>query len=88
MKTKLKTIGGHEYVILGSTTEMERGRVVYQSYTVPGGKVKVEHGKVWHRDGTITDTDGKIIEANTATMAAEAMEGQPSCRDIFDLRTP
>lgn len=64
MKTKRKTIGGHEYVILGSTTEMERGRVVYQSYTVPGGKVKVEHGKVWHRDGTITDTDGKIIVAN------------------------
>lgn len=51
-------------MILGSTTEMERGRVVYQSYTVPGGKVKVEHGKVWHRDGTITDLDGNPIEPN------------------------
>lgn len=64
MKTKRKTVGGREYVILGSTTEMERGRVVHQSYTVPGGKVKVEHGKVWHRDGSITDLDGNIIEAN------------------------
>lgn len=68
MRTKRKTIGGHEYVILGSTTEMERGRVAYQSYTVPGGKVKVERGKVWHRDGTITDLDGNIVEADKETL--------------------
>jgi len=71
MRTKRKTVGGREYVILGSTTEMERGRVVYQSFTVPGGYVKVECGKVWHRDGTITDLDGNIIEANTLGQTAE-----------------
>lgn len=62
MKTKRKTIGGREYVVLGSTTEMEKGRIVYQSYTVPGGKVIIEKGKVWHKDGTITDMNGQPIQ--------------------------
>ena len=62
MKTKRKTIGGREYTVLGSTTESERGRVVFQSFTVPGGKVIIENGKVTHPDGTVTDLAGKMIE--------------------------
>ena len=34
------------------------------------------------------DSTPCFLSANTSTMASEAMEGQPSCRDIFDLRTP
>jgi len=64
MKTKLKTIGGREYRVLGSTTESERGRVVFQSFTVGNGKVTIENGKVTHPDGTVTDWAGKIIEEN------------------------
>ena len=61
MKRKLKTIGGTEYLILGSTTEMERGMVVFQSYTVPGGKVVLENGKVTHPDGRVTDHSGRPV---------------------------
>ena len=58
MKRKTKILGGTEYVILGSTTEMERGCVVYQSYTTYGGKVVLENGRVTHPDGTVTDHYG------------------------------
>ena len=61
MKPKKKTIGGKEYTVIGSTTEMERGCVVFQSYTTYGGKVTIENGKVTHTDGSITDFYGKPI---------------------------
>ena len=52
---KKMTIGGREYVVIGSTIEREGFRVVYKSYTIPGGrKVIVENGKVKHPDGTVT----------------------------------
>jgi hypothetical protein len=60
-KSKIKTIGGREYRVIGSTTESERGHVVFQSFSVYGGKVIVEKGKVWHADGTITDIFGRPI---------------------------
>lgn len=63
----MKTIGGREYRVLGSTTEIVRGVVVFQSYTVGGGKVTIENGKVTHPDGTITDWAGKIIEEEKST---------------------
>jgi hypothetical protein len=71
MKTKLKTIGGREYRVLGSTTESERGRVVFQSFTVGNGKVTIENGKVTHPDGTVTDWAGKIIEENAEPIYGE-----------------
>lgn len=61
MKPKKKTIGGKEYMVIGSTTEMERGQVVFQSYTTYGGKVVIENGKVTHPDGSITDFYGKPL---------------------------
>lgn len=60
-KRKLKTLGGVEYQILGSTTEMEGGRVVHQSYKVFGGRVIVEADKVIHPNGNITDHSGKSL---------------------------
>lgn len=58
-RIKTKILGGREYTILGSTTESERGRVVFRSYSVPGRrKVTIENGRVTHPDGTITDEDG------------------------------
>ena len=72
MKTKLKTIGGREYRVLGSTTESERGRVVFQSYTVGNGKVTIENGKVTHPDGTVTDWAGKIIEEHAESIHPES----------------
>ena len=61
-------------MVLGSTTEMERGRVVYQSYTVPGGKVRVENGRVRHRDGTITDLDGNTDCRHTSDAGSHRKE--------------
>lgn len=62
MKRKIKTIGGQDYLILGSTTESERGMVVFQSFTVPGGKVVIEKGTVTHPDGTVTHPDGTVTD--------------------------
>lgn len=65
MKRKLRTIGGREYTVLGSTTESERGRVVFQSFTTYGGKVVIENGTVTHPDGAVTDHYGKPVEAKS-----------------------
>ena len=61
MKPKTRTIGGREYRILGSTTESERGCVVFQSFTVPGGKVVIEGNRITHPDGSVTDYYGRPI---------------------------
>lgn len=67
MRIKTKTIGGVEYRVLGSTVDMERGRVVFKSYTVPGGKVTVENGIVTHPDGGTTDVFGNPTPTPTPT---------------------
>lgn len=61
---KRKTIGGREYTYIGSTTESERGRVVFRSYTLHGGrKVTIENEVVTHPDGTRTREDGNPLPA-------------------------
>ena len=63
MKPKRKIIGGREYAYIGSTTESERGHVVFQSYTLFGGKkVTIENGVITHPDGIKTDIQGKVIQ--------------------------
>jgi hypothetical protein len=53
---KKKSIGGREYMVLGSTVEREGFRVVFKSYTTTQGKVTVnEHGIVTHPDGTTSE---------------------------------
>ena len=69
MKTKRRTIGGTEYVILGSTTESERGVVVFQSFTTYGGKVVIENGRVTHPDGRVTNHYGDPIVERKASNA-------------------
>jgi len=65
-KNKTRILGGKEYRILGSTTESERGRVVFQSFTTPIGKVVLKNGKVWHPDGAVTDASGNPLAAEPA----------------------
>ena len=51
---KKKTLGGREYLVIGSTIEREGIRVVFKSYTTTKGKVTIEGGKVTHPDGSVT----------------------------------
>ena len=52
--SKKKTLGGREYVVLGSTIEREGFTVVRKSYTTTQGKVVIVRGMVTHPDGTRT----------------------------------
>lgn len=61
MKAKKRIIGGREYWVIGSTTEMERGRGVSQSYTSYEGVITIQAGKVVHPNGVVTDTEGVLL---------------------------
>lgn len=54
-KAKKKTLGGIEYVVLGSTITREGVSIVQKKYTTTKGVVVIENGKVKHPDGTISD---------------------------------
>lgn len=53
-RAKKKTIGGREYVVIGSTITREGFQIVEKSYTTSAGKVVVKNGKVTHPDGAVT----------------------------------
>ena len=81
---KMRTIGGTEYLVRGSTSEFERGITVFQSYTTTAGKVIVENGRVNHPDGRITTIGGNPVDFRECATEANPYyyhhpEGQPLC---------